>query len=106
MVEVVIVGNGKSMEEFELGRAPSFQCRVLTSWARKTPRNICQFVLRITSSFWIHILGAVGHLAHHRSVFSIRGEALGQLSSSYAYPSHSASVFPWRDCDCCVVALS
>ena len=77
MVEVVIAGNGKSMEEFELGRAPSFECHVLTSWARKIPRNICQFGSRIRSSFWIHVLGAVGHLAHHHSIFSIRGEDLG-----------------------------
>ena len=45
VVEVVIAGKGKSMGKFELGRAPSFECRVLTSWERKTPKTICQFGL-------------------------------------------------------------
>ena len=51
MVEVVIAWKRKSMGKFELGRAPSFECCVLTSWARKTPRTICQFLSRITFSF-------------------------------------------------------
>ena len=45
MVEVDIAGKGKSMGKFELGRAPSFECHVLTSWERKTPRAVCQFGL-------------------------------------------------------------
>ena len=35
VVEVVIVGKGKSMGKFELGRAPSFECCVLFAWTRK-----------------------------------------------------------------------
>ena len=75
MVEVVIAWKGKSMGKFELGRAPSFECHFLTSWERKTPRTICQFGSCISNSFWIHVLGDAGRLAHP-SLFSIRLEAL------------------------------
>ena len=35
VVEVVIAWNEKSMGKFKLGRAPSFECRVLLAWTRK-----------------------------------------------------------------------
>ena len=63
MVEVVIAWKGKSMGKFELGRAPNFECRVLDSWKRKTPRNVRKTLTHYVF-VWIHVLGVAGRLAH------------------------------------------
>ena len=63
MVEVVIARKGKSMGNFELGRAPSLEC-ILNSWKRKKPRTICHFFSCVHVFFWIRVLGATRCLTH------------------------------------------
>ena len=42
VVELVIAWNGKSMgKEIRIGQRPIFEKRVLTSLARKMPKNVC-----------------------------------------------------------------
>ena len=94
VVEIVIAWKGKSMGKFELGRAPSFKCRVLTLWARKNTQNHMPFFSCVHVFVWIHVLGAMGRLAHP-SLFSLRVQALRHMSSSCVHPSRSVSVFPW-----------
>ena len=106
VVEVVTTWRGKSMGKFELGRAPSFECRVLTSWEIKKPRTVCQFGLRSSCLRLDSHFGSSGASCSSIIILSICVEALRKLSSSCVYPSCSASVFPWRDCDCCVAMLS
>ena len=91
VVEVVIAGKGKSMGKFKLGRAPSFECRVLTSWAKKTPRTVFQF------GWCVHTLRLCFDSRFGRCGMS--GSSIIILhshgSSSCVYPSHSESVcFP------------
>ena len=52
MVELVIAWSGNSMgKKFEWGRGPIFEKRVLTSLARKIPKNLCHSAIHQCSSF-------------------------------------------------------
>ena len=67
MVELVIAWNGKSMgKKIRIGQRPIFEKRVLTSLARKMPKNVChsamhpRFPLSSPFSFKLGLLGAAG----------------------------------------------
>ena len=96
VVEVVIAWKGKSMGNFELGRAPSFGMSCFACMDKKTPEPYANLTHTLTFWFYSHVLGAAGRSGSFiPSLFSIRVEALQQLSSSCVYPSCSVSVFPW-----------
>ena len=78
-VELVIAWKGKSMgNQIRIGQRPIFEKRVLTSLARKMPKNVCHFAM------------------HSR--FSVSSRFGEQLEFSCVFPSTFwllVSSFPW-----------
>ena len=88
VVEVVIAWKGKSMGNFELGRAPSFGMSCFACMDKKTPQPYTS----LTRAFTFWELRDI--LAHSPSSFSIRVEDLQHWSCYHVYPLRSTSFFP------------
>ena len=84
---------GKSMGNFEWGRAPSFGISCFTCMNKETPEPYASV------DPWVHVFGdllmilrVAGRFGSGSISILHSREALQQLSSSCVYPSHSTSV--------------